>query len=99
MICKAIKTALSVQYTSNRKDLVCMKNDYTEEYKKIGLKIAYYRKLKGLTQEELAEKIHVATNFIGMIEAPNIYKPISLYTLFRIANALDIPPHKFLEFD
>lgn len=33
-----------------------MKNDYTEEYKKIGLKIAYYRKLKGLTQEELAEK-------------------------------------------
>lgn len=76
-----------------------MKNDYTEEYKKIGLKIAYYRKLKGLTQEELAEKIHVATNFTGMIEAPNIYKPISLYTLFRIANALDVPPHKFLEFD
>ena len=76
-----------------------MENDFTEEYRIIGLKIAYYRKLKGLTQEELAEKIHVATNFIGMIDAPNIYKPISLYTLFRIANALDVPPHKFLEFD
>lgn len=33
-----------------------MENDFTEEYRIIGLKIAYYRKLKGLTQEELAEK-------------------------------------------
>ena len=31
-----------------------MENDFTEEYRIIGLKIAYYRKLKGLTQEELA---------------------------------------------
>ena len=33
-----------------------MKEIYTEKYRQIGLKIAYYRKLRGLTQEELAEQ-------------------------------------------
>ena len=33
-----------------------MKTEYTQYYTKIGLKIAYYRKLKGYTQEQLAEK-------------------------------------------
>jgi len=64
----------------------------------IGLKIAYFRKLRGLTQEMLAEKLGVSTPYIGQIEAANMYKPISLTTLLRIANALDTPPHKFLEF-
>lgn len=73
-------------------------NPYEKEFKQIGLKIAYYRKLQGLTQEKLAEKLEVATPYIGQIEAPNIYKPISLSTLFRIAEALDIPAYKFLDF-
>ncbi|MBQ9851543.1 MAG: helix-turn-helix transcriptional regulator [Ruminiclostridium sp.] len=73
-------------------------NPYEKEFKQIGLKIAYYRKLQGLTQEKLAEKMDVATPYIGQIEAPNIYKPISLTTLFRIAEALDTPAYKFLDF-
>ena len=73
-------------------------NPYEKEFKQIGLKIAYYRKLQGLTQEKLAEKLEVATPYIGQIEAPNIYKPISLSTLFRIVEALDIPAYKFLDF-
>lgn len=73
-------------------------NPYEKEFKQIGLKIAYYRKLQGLTQEKLAEKLEVATPYIGQIEAPNIYKPISLTTLFRIAEALDTPAYKFLDF-
>lgn len=73
-------------------------NPYEKEFKQIGLKIAYYRKLQGLTQEKLAEKLDVATPYIGQIEAPNIYKPISLTTLFRIAEALDTPAYKFLDF-
>lgn len=52
-----------------------MQKDYAENYKKLGLKIAYFRKLKGLTQEQLAEILDVDTSFIGQIEAPNIYKP------------------------
>ena len=74
-------------------------SDFTTEFKKLGLKIAYYRKVKGYTQEELAELMGVATSYIGAIEAPNISKPISLTTLFRIAGILEIPAHKFLDFD
>ena len=47
----------------------------------------------------LAEQIGVSAAFIGHVEAPNINKAISLDTLFDIAAALDVPPHKFLMFD
>ena len=71
---------------------------YEAEYRQLGLKIAYYRKLEGLTQEMLAERLGVATSYIGQIEAAGMYKPISLTTLLRIAQALDTPAYKFLEF-
>lgn len=76
-----------------------MKAEFKDNYIKLGLKIAYYRKLKGLTQEQLAEKIDKNAAFIGHVEAPNINKTISLDTLFEIAKVLDIPAHKFLDFD
>lgn len=75
-----------------------MEREFELEYKQIGLKIAYYRKFKGLTQENLAEKLGVATSYVGQIEAPNMHKPISLTTLLRIAQSLDIEPYKLLEF-
>ena len=34
-----------------------MRQEFEQEYLQLGLKIAYYRKLRGLTQEELAERI------------------------------------------
>ncbi|MBQ6949442.1 MAG: helix-turn-helix transcriptional regulator [Firmicutes bacterium] len=76
-----------------------MQDEFKSYYRQIGLKVAYYRKLRGLTQEQLAEKMGVATSFIGQIEAVNIDKAISLNTLFRISKALEVPPHKFLDFD
>lgn len=76
-----------------------MDMEFARYYKQIGLKVSYYRKLQGLTQDMLAEKMGVDTSFIGQIEAPNIQKAISLDTLFRIAKALDTPPCRFLDFD
>ena len=76
-----------------------MKEQYYNIYRMIGLKISYYRKLKGLTQEQLAEKIGKNTAFIGAVEAPNINRTVSLDTLFDIASVLDIPPYKFLKDD
>ena len=76
-----------------------MQDIYKEQYRQIGLKIAYYRKLRGLTQEELAEQVGVTPAFIGHLEAPNILKALSLDTLFDIAAVLDVPPYKFLCFD
>ena len=79
--------------------VMTMKEIYENEYLQIGLKIAYYRKLRGLTQEQLAEAIDCSAAFIGHVEAPNIKKAISLDTLFDIAAVLDIAPYKFLLFD
>lgn len=76
-----------------------MKQIHAEKYRQIGLKIAYYRKLRGLTQEELAEQVGLTPAFVGHLEAPNIIKALSLDTLFDIAAVLDVPPNKFLSFD
>ncbi len=76
-----------------------MKSEFKENYIKMGLKIAYYRKLKNLTQEELAEKADIGVSYLGQIEAKNLYTSFSFDTLFSIAKALEIPPHKILDFD
>lgn len=76
-----------------------MKQIHAERYRQIGLKIAYYRKLRGMTQEVLAEKVDRTPAFIGHIEAPNIDKGISLDTLFDIADVLNVPPERFLTFE
>ena len=72
-----------------------MKEKYNEKYRRIGLKISYYRKMKGMTQEQLAEKIDKNLAFIGAVEAPNVNRTVSLDTLFDIAEALEVPPYKF----
>ena len=70
-----------------------MQTAYPEKYTVMGLKIAYYRKKAGYTQEAFAEKIGRSVNFLGTVRG------ISLETLFRIADCLDIPPSKLLEDD
>lgn len=76
-----------------------MKEKYDEQYRKIGLKISYYRKLKGMTQEQLAEEIDKNTSFLAAIEAPNVSRTASLDTLFDIASVLEIPIYKLFKDD
>lgn len=71
---------------------------HRDNYIRLGLNIAYYRKLVGMTQEGLAEKAQTSRTTISMAEAPNVVKPISLELLFCIANALGIEPWKLLKF-
>lgn len=76
-----------------------MKEQFKDQYLQLGLKIAYYRKLRGYTQEALAEKVNLSSAFIGHVEAPNIQKSVSMDTLFSIAAALEVPVYKFFLFD
>ena len=65
--------------------------------KNVGLKIKFKRLQKGLTQEQLAELIGVHEKYIGKIETGK--QNITIKTLNRLANALEIDICNFLTFD
>ena len=58
------------------------------DYKSIGRKIAKARNQKGLTQEQLAEKVDSNSGYISNIETAK--KKPSLGLLIRIVNVLDL---------
>ena len=76
-----------------------MRTEYPERYITLGLKIAYYRKKAGYTQEVLAEKISKSVNFLAQVEGTGTTRGVSLETLFKIADTLNVSPSKFLEDD
>ena len=62
----------------------------------IGLNILHYRKEKGLTQEQLAEKCNISRNYMQRIETA--VSTCSLDTLISVSNALNIPLKKLFDF-
>ena len=76
-----------------------MKTYYPERYITLGLKIAYYRKKRGYTQENLAEKVGISLNFLAQVEGTGTIRGISLETLFKMADVLQVAPSKLLEDD
>ena len=61
-----------------------------------GIAIASLRKLRGMSQEVLAEKANISRSLLSIIEAPNAANSFSLETLFDIADALDVTPSDLL---
>ena len=68
------------------------------EFRLLGLTIAYYRKLRGLTQAELAEATNLSRTHISNIEAPNGKTSISLNKPFDIAEVLEVPVKDLFDF-
>lgn len=68
------------------------------EFRLLCLTIAYYRKLRGLTQAELAEATNLSRTHISNIEAPNGKTSISLNKLFDIAEVLEVPVKDLFDF-
>ena len=62
---------------------------------KIGKRIRAARKRKGLTQEQLGEKIDTVAPHISNIE--NGKKPFSLELLIDLCNALEVTPTELLD--
>ena len=63
-----------------------------DRYIHLGIAIAALRKMRGMSQEQLAEKAEVSRSHISSIEAPGIARPFSLEVFFNIADALEIDP-------
>lgn len=74
-----------------------METAYREQYIRFGLKVQYYRKLQGLTQEAFADRIGKSWSFVAKIESPTRAFGVSMETLFRIAEALEVPVSKLFE--
>ena len=66
------------------------KEDNNYIYYWVGKNIKKYRKLRGWTQRELAEKCCYSKNFIADIEN-NTFKTFSLNTLYHISKILNVP--------
>lgn len=70
---------------------------FAVQYKKIGARIVYFRKIKGLTQERLADDVGISPQYLSRIENGSYPKSVSLSTLMRIAQKLEVPMSKLVE--
>ena len=68
-----------------------------EMLKQLGLKLKYERMKQGYTQEKLAEKVEVHEKYISLLETGK--QNVTLKTLNRIANALNIEIYRLLMFE
>ena len=59
-------------------------------YLLVSTNIKKYRKIKKITQEELAKRSGYSYAYIRRIEGPKCTKNFSIQTLYNISNALDI---------
>ena len=73
-----------------------MQKKHIDKYKYLGLNIAYYRKMKNLSQEKLAELINISRTHMSRIETADC--AVSLDVLFDICNVLEISPNKLFEY-
>lgn len=67
-----------------------------KKYEILGLNVSYYRRMRKLTQEQLAEMVDVDRTHISNVEIARTGS--SLDVVFRIADALEVPVHKLFEF-
>ncbi|MCR5834075.1 MAG: helix-turn-helix transcriptional regulator [Selenomonadaceae bacterium] len=84
------KPAEKVSEKSLEKSLDKSLSKPLNEIQYIGLRIGYFRKLRNLTQAELAEKLSINKNYLSHIERGSMNKVVSLPLLIKISRALDV---------
>ena len=73
-----------------------MKEQNRPYYRKLGIKISYYRKQRDLTQLEVAHKLDIEPPNISRIE--NGKTGLSFDKIISIAEAIDVPLHLLFDF-
>lgn len=63
----------------------------------LGIAISTLRRIRGLSQEKLAEKANISRSLLSNIEAPNMAYGFSLDVFYNIADALDIAPEDLIK--
>lgn len=73
-----------------------MKEQHRDEYRKLGLNITYYRRERGLSQMQLADRVDISRTHMSRIENNDCV--VSLDVVFSVAKTLQIPVAKLFEF-
>ena len=84
--------------TRPTRTVMAEEKDCLEELQRIGLRISYFRRVKSMTQADLAESVHINKNYLSHIEC-GVGKAISLPLLIRIAKALGIKLSVLVDLD
>ncbi len=63
-----------------------------DRFIQLGVAISTLRKLKGMSQEKLAEKAGISRSLVSTIEAPGMANGFSLEVFFDIADVLEVDP-------
>lgn len=77
--------------------ILLLQNKFMSRLLKLGQNIKHYRKLKNLSQNELAEIINFSREHLACIETGKEY--VSLRKLFLIADILEISVKQLMNFD
>ena len=67
-----------------------------DRFLQLGIAISALRRIRGLSQEALAEKAKISRSLLSNIEAPNLAYSFSLDVFYNIADALEIAPEQLL---
>lgn len=73
-----------------------MKQEHITKYKALGLNVTLHRKIKGFSQEHLAELANISRTHMSRIE--NADCAVSLDTIFAICDALGVEPARLFDF-
>lgn len=73
-----------------------MKQQQAQKYRHLGLNIAYYRKERGLSQNQLAEILNISRTHMSRIETADC--AVSLDVVFDLCDALCVDPAKLFDF-
>ena len=69
-----------------------------DKFIQLGITLASIRKIRDMTQEQLAEKAGISRTFLSAIEAPGTVRAFSLDVLFSISDALGVRAGDLLNF-
>ena len=77
------------------KEIVNFKN--RDRFIQLGIAISALRKIRGLSQDQLAEKSGLSRSHISAIEAPGMVRAFSMDAFFNIADALEVDPAELIK--
>ena len=63
-----------------------------DRFIQLGIAIAALPKIRGMSQEQLADRANISSSHLSAIEAPGMVRAFSMDIFFNIADAMDVDP-------